>query len=146
MNTILPVFDDDTYLLAETALHRGLIVMADPQLAREVGFRVRVAYSRACFQRHVEWVSRAGCQDASGRAWDVLMLSAIALRTTANACGVASTDIHSVPPGGDEPARGALHVAWLGDERDEPIVLVMLAHERVRPLNRASRRQTVGKE
>ena len=122
---------DDIYLHLEYALEVGLVVEPDRKLPYEAGFSVPVVYSRACHMRHIEWNGPDRSQDRAGREWDVLMLSAIALRCNENEAGQAETGILSVPPGGSLPERDDLRIAWLLDEMDNPVVLVMLATETV---------------
>ena len=138
MKTKTAIRNDDTFLHLNDALTAGLVIEPDSKLEYEAGFRVPVVYSRACHKRHIEWNSPDRSQDRTGREWDVLMLSAIALRCNANDAGQADTGIISVPPGGTSPERDDLRVVWLGDEMDDPVVLVMLATETVHGINKAA--------
>ena len=115
-----------------------MVVEAVEELQTQAGFRAEVVYSKACHQRHIEWTSADTSQDELGRAWDVLILAALALHRSANAYGQALTEIDSVPPGQQTAMRDNLRVAWLGDEWDEPVVLIMLATESVLGINAAS--------
>lgn len=135
MKSKTPFFKDDLYLNLRDSLLNGSVVMASDELCEQAGFRVDVVYSKACFERHVRWPGEPIFQDETGRAWDVLMLSAIALHSNVNEAGQATTGIISVPPHGDQPEHDELRVSWLGDEDDEPVVLVMLAMETVRGIN-----------
>jgi len=130
---------DDTYISLRDAINTGVVIEADEELQMQAGFRLEVVYSKACHQRHIEWTSADTSQDEIGRAWDVLNLAALALHRSANAYGQALTGIYSVPPGQQTAVRDNLRVAWLGDEWDEPVVLIMLATESVRGINAASR-------
>ena len=138
MTTHPTIRNDDTYLHLSIALNARLVVPSNPKLQEQAGYRVPVVYSHACFARHIDWKSPDRSQDETGRAWDVLVLSAIALRYGFNAAGQAETEIESAPPGGESPERGYLRVAWLGDESDNPVVLIMLATETVRDINQAA--------
>lgn len=129
---------DDTYISLRDAINTGVVIEADEELQAQAGFRAEVVYSKACHQRHIEWTSADTSQDEVGRAWDVLNLAALALHRSANAHGQALTGIDSVPPGQQIAVRGNLRVAWLGDEWDEPVVLIMLATESVLDINAAS--------
>ena len=130
--------NDDVYLQLSHALNAGVVFPSNPQLQYEAGFRLPVVYSPACHARHIEWKSPDRSQDETGREWDVLMLSAMAIRLGANDAGQAETGIYSVPPGQAAPVRGDLRVVWLGDEDDDPVVLIMLATETVRGINLAA--------
>lgn len=130
-----PITHDHFELYVNDALKAGLIVKANRKLQEQAGYRLSVFYTKACHARHVEWLSPDTSQDVVGRAWDVLMLSAFALRLNANEAGQAATGIDSVPPGGRTPERDDLRVVWLGDERDDPVVLIMLATETVCGIN-----------
>ena len=129
---------DDTHINLRDAINTGVVIEADEELQMQAGFRAEVVYSKACHQRHIEWNSADTSQDEVGRAWDVLNLAAVALHRSANAHGQALTGIDSVPPGQQTAVRDNLRVAWLGDEWDEPVVLVMLATESVRGINKAA--------
>ena len=120
-----------THIDFEDALSDGRLSEADEEFAYAAGFRLPVAYSRACYQQFVEWpqTGKAG-QDEKGRAWDVLSLAALFLHQSSNEFGIARFPIYCVPPGGDTPAQSVLQVAFLGDSaQDEPCVVVMLASE-----------------
>ena len=138
MTTRPMIRNDDTYLQLSDALTAGLVVWANEKLQAEAGFRLPVVYSPACHARHIAWKSPVRSQDETGREWDVLMLSAFALHHNLNDVGQAETGIESVPPGGELPERGDLRVVWLGDEDDDPVVLIMLATETVRSINQSA--------
>ena len=129
---------DDTYISLRDAINTGVVIEADEELQAQAGFRLEVVYSTACHQRHIEWTSADTSQDEIGRAGDVLNLAALALHRSLNAHGQALTGIYSVPPGQQTVVFDNLRVAWLGDEWDEPVVLIMLATESVRGINAAS--------
>ena len=129
---------DDTYISLRDAINTGVVIEVDEELQAQAGFRAEVVYSKACYQRHIEWTSPDTSQDEVGRAWDVLNLAAFALRMSAYTHGPALTGIDSVPPGQQTAVRDNLRVAWLGDEWDEPVVLIMLATESVRGINKAA--------
>lgn len=138
MTTRPMIRNDDTYLQLSDALTAGLVVWANEKLQVEAGFRLPVVYSPACHARHIAWKSPVRSQDETGREWDVLMLSAMALHYNINDVGQAEIDIESVPPGRQLPERGELRVVWLGDEDDDPVVLIMLPIETVRDINQAA--------
>ena len=144
MNSKTKLFNDDRFLNLNEAKKSGAVVMANDALSSKVGFRIDVVYSSACFERHVQWLVGSPCQNQTGREWDVLMLSALALHMNVNEAGQANTKIESVPPGGESPQHDELRVSWLGDEDDEPVVLVMLIHETVSGINRRAAVTTAG--
>lgn len=120
-----------THIDFEDALSDGRLIEADEKFASAAGFRIPVAYSRACYQQFVEWPQqgKAG-QDEKGRAWDVLSLAAIFLHQSSNEFGIARFPIYCVRPGDDTPVESELQVAFLGDSMDdEPCVVVMLTSE-----------------
>ena len=129
---------DDMHLNLRAAINAGTVIEVDETLQFQAGFRVDVVYSKACHQRHIAWTSTDTLQDEVGRAWDVLNLAAFALHRNVNAYGQAMTGICSVPPGQQMAVRDNLRVAWLGDEWDEPVVLIMLSTESVRGINAAT--------
>ena len=127
---------DQNWLELNAGLETGDVVDADEKLTYDAGFRATVVYSRNCYERHVEW-NKGGCiwQSETGRAWDVLMLSAIALRFCRSDFGQAISGIDSVPPGKQVAKNDSIKVAWLGDEYDEPVILIMREDESVRAIN-----------
>ncbi len=70
----------------EQALQDGTLVAADLEMARDAGFRIPVAYTRAVYLDCVEWGTLddeqhpGAVQDQNGRAWDVLWMAAQACR------------------------------------------------------------------
>lgn len=115
------------------ALEDGELVAADPELLSDAGFRFPVAYTRAVHADCVAWADadtdRAACpQDATGRAWDVLMLLRAAI---ARANGSAQV---SFPLSRIDRASGALGdvelcaVCGPGDA-GEPVITVMFPGE-----------------
>lgn len=138
-----PGYGDQNWLELNAGLNTGQVVEADESLTHDAGIRATVVYSRNCYERHVEW-NKGGCiwQSETGRAWDVLMLSAIALSISHSEYGQAISGIESVPPGKQVAETASIKVAWLGDEYDEPVILIMREDESVRAINDSIQRAT----
>src|SRR5581483_4822661 len=72
---VLEMFDPHTDPIhsysRKQAIEDGALVDAS-QLAREAGFRIPVALTRAAWERTVTVPKNVVCQDETGRLWDVL--------------------------------------------------------------------------
>jgi len=71
-----------TYTRAQ-AIADGELVAVDPGLAREAGFVIPVALTRAAWSDCVQWTSddnrlQHTLQDETGRLWDVLFMARLA--------------------------------------------------------------------
>lgn len=120
----------------EMAIEDGYLVDVS-EAAREAGFRVPVALTRAVWDDCVSWSAeddeRKGgrtCQDVDGRLWDVLYMAHLAAR---NHRGQDRTlfDLYRVPVAG----RGvrarrvtlAMHIG--GGDDGEPVITIMQPDE-----------------
>ena len=56
------------------AIDDGVLVDVT-ETAREAGFRIPVALTRAVWERYVEVPPRVECQDVPGRLWDVVWMT-----------------------------------------------------------------------
>jgi hypothetical protein len=50
------------------------------ELARQAGFRIPVALTRAVWERYVKVPAGVTCQDETGRLWDILWMLSYAIR------------------------------------------------------------------
>ncbi len=85
------MFDDADLIHSYTradALRDGVLVDVTAT-AREAGFRFPVALTRAAWERCVAGTPGVGCQDESGRLWDLLWMLRCAIRG-----GDAGPEVH----------------------------------------------------
>jgi hypothetical protein len=87
------------------ALADGVLIDVT-ETAREAGFRIPVAVTRAVWDQYVAVPEGVTCQDEAGRLWDVLFMLRFAIRTG---------------DGGSE-TRYRLHVRNDNREGDPPLV------------------------
>jgi hypothetical protein len=113
------------------ALADGVLVAADADLAREAGFRVPVALTRAVWEDCVAWSDgdsdRQAPQDERGRLWDVLVMAHLAIRRSGGGGDHVAVELRRVPR--DCRARQAHRVQLVcaigpGDE-GEPVITIM---------------------
>lgn len=105
------------------------------ETAREAGFTVPVAMTRAAWADCVEWTAETGkrkatCQDEAGRLWDVLYMARLAARARGDQAR-RLFELYRVPVQGRgiTPRRAvlAMHIGP-GDQR-EPVITIGLPHE-----------------
>lgn len=98
------------------------LVEAPAGLAREAGWAIPVALTRAAFADTVAWTQDSPLQDETGRWWDVLTLGALAAR--AGGTGARLFTLLRVPnrAGAHEPteARLVLHIG--PGDAGEPVI------------------------
>jgi len=91
----------DAYTRADAIADGTLVAVPEP-IAREAGFLVPVAITRAAWTDCVEWSdtdsNRQTPQDEEGRLWDVLHMTAFAGRRYARA--LFPVELYRVPRGG----------------------------------------------
>lgn len=124
-----------TYTRAD-AIRDGVLVEVPTEVAREVGFLLPVALTRAVWRDCVEWTDDAEArrgvigQDEEGRLWDVLFLARSAARRNPSGSLVSFT-LRRVPQEGrgrlPRPVR-LLLAAGPGD-RGEQVLTVMFPGE-----------------
>jgi hypothetical protein len=85
------------------AIADGVLVAVEEGIAREAGFRVPVAITRAAWQDCVAWTDADSelqtHQDQSGRLWDVLFMTTQAARRYRNASRM-TVELYRVPKDG----------------------------------------------
>lgn len=119
-----------TYTRADAIADGELVDVG--QLAREAGFTVPVALTRAVWADCVEWIdedsNRKGAhQDQTGRLWDVLTMAHLAARRAQRGQFRVLFQLYRVPRQG----RGikprlvslALHIG--GGDSGEPVITIM---------------------
>lgn len=121
-----------TYTRAQ-AIADGVLIDVT-ETAREAGFRLPVALTRAAWADCVEWTDadslRQTHQDEAGRLWDVLWMTLVCSRI-APGKSRALVGLHRVPRGGrGTRPRAARLVAQIGPGDDgEPVLTIMQPDE-----------------
>lgn len=119
------------------ALADGVIVDAG-EMAREAGFKIPVAISRALWTDAVEWTEEdaklyGGLQDQTGRLWDVLWMAGIAARSVApdSDDSLVFFWIHRVKKGRKNAGATKLQIKMElhGDDDGKPVITLMLPGE-----------------
>jgi len=130
----VPLPDADELIHVYTraqALADGVLVAADADLAKDAGFRVPVALTSAVREDCVVWSdqdsSRQVPQDESGRLWDVLFMSSVAIRDSGGGGGQVTVNLLRVPRDGRaRQARRVQIVCAIGPgDRAEPVITIM---------------------
>jgi hypothetical protein len=97
------------------------------ELAREAGVRFPVAVTRALWEKHiVPPVKLAGCQDATGRLWDVLWLFRLAAQRGGRE--IRFTVLFAERSGRPPVRREVRALCGPGDDA-RPVVTLMLPDE-----------------
>lgn len=131
-NTLAEVFGDSihTYTRAQ-AIEDGVLVDVS-ETAREAGFRLPVAMTRAAWDDCVEWSEidnqRQIYQDEAGRLWDVLWMACRAARRGGQEIRF---QLYRVPRGGRGTRSRLVTLKALcgpGDQ-GEPVVTILLPNE-----------------
>ena len=121
-----------TYTRAE-AIADGVLVDVT-ETAKEAGFKIPVALTRAVYDQCVEWTpqdekKKHQCQDISGRLWDVLWMGCIGARRNSN----SATFLYKltvIPRTGYGRKRlRTLKCMVTGGDEGEPVITIMLPEE-----------------
>ena len=112
----------------EQAIADGVLVDVS-DMAREAGFRYPVAMTAAAWADCVAWPesSRSAGQSESGRLWDVLWMTKLAIKG-ADGDRVMVTVLR-VPAHGGRAAPAALQVMVGPGDAWEPVITIMLPGE-----------------
>lgn len=134
VETMAEIFGEaiSTYTRAQ-AIEDGVLVDVT-EMAREAGFRIPVAMTRAAWADCVEWSDednkRQTYQDEQGRLWDVLYMASLAARR--NSGSVLRFQLYRVPRGG-RGVRPRLVVLQMlcgpGDEGEAVITISMVGED-----------------
>lgn len=134
MNTMNEIFGDVIYSYTrKQAIEDGHLICVT-EVAKETGFRIPVAITRAAWADCVEWGEEDSCrqtyQDEAGRLWDVLWMAMNAARRGAGAQSLVF-QLYRVPRGGHgvRPHLVKL-VAHIGPGDDgNPVITILLPGE-----------------
>lgn len=116
------------------ALEDGVLVDVS-ETAKEAGFRLPVAMTRAAWEDCVEWSDhdsrRQVYQDQSGRLWDVVWMAAQAARRGHGHGDRLAFQLYRVPRGGRSarPRLVTLHLHIGPGDDAGPVITIMLPGE-----------------
>jgi hypothetical protein len=110
----------------------GHLVPVDDSLVQEAGFRFPVALTAAAWDDCVAWTDadndRQGTvQDETGRLWDVLYMTRLAIRRTPSGAEKVRVRLVRVPRNGraQSPRPVTLVAACGPDDDGEPVITIM---------------------
>lgn len=105
------------------------LVEAPAGLARQAGWTLPVALTRAAFADAVAWTQDSPLQDETGRWWDVLTLGALAAR--AGGSGARPFKLLRVPnrAGAHEPTETYLVLNIGPGDEGEPVITITTPEE-----------------
>lgn len=105
------------------------------EMAREAGFKIPVAITRAAWADCVEWTAetdrrKAVHQDESGRLWDVVYMAS-RCATANRGAEIARFELYRVPVEGRgiKPRLTALHLHIGPGDEGEPVITISLPGE-----------------
>lgn len=98
MTTMTELFGEviSSYTVAQ-GVADGTLVEIDASLRTEAGYRIPVTMTRAAWAHAVEWTRDDGCQDETGRTWDVLWMMRGAARRALETERRYAFDLYRVP-------------------------------------------------
>lgn len=136
-NNTAPLFNAEDVISAYTraqGIADGVLVDVT-ETAREAGFRIPVALTRAAWVDCVEWTEadearKATTQDEAGRLWDVVWMAHLAARTAGNV-ERCLFDLYRVPREGrgNRPRRVSLAMHIGPGDNAEPVITIMQPNE-----------------
>ncbi|MDP2832334.1 MAG: hypothetical protein Q8Q28_03375 [Pseudomonadota bacterium] len=135
LNNLAEVFGQPihTYTRAQ-AIEDGMLVDVS-EMAREAGFGVAVALSRAAWLDCVEWTDadsrRQTLQDQSGRLWDVVHMASLAARRNPRGEERIAFPVYRVPRGGRgvRPLPTTMQMQIGPGDEGEPVITIMMPGE-----------------
>lgn len=134
MNTMSEIFGEVIYSYTRKQAIEDGHLLCVTEVAKEVGFRIPVAVTRAVWADCVEW-DEADCrrqtyQDEAGRLWDVLWMVMNAARRGSGAKSLVF-QLYRVPRGGrGVRPRLVKLVAHIGSGEDgDPVITISLPGE-----------------
>ena len=138
MNTATEYFGEpiSVYTRAQ-AIEDGVLIDVsdtDADIAREAGFKIPVAMTRAAWDDCVAWDDndsrRQTYQDLSGRLWDVLYMGSLAGRAQPDAASILYS-LYRVPHGGRgiKARRVSLRMVVGPGDSGEAVITIMMPHE-----------------
>jgi hypothetical protein len=114
-----------SYSRAE-ALEDGVLVDVT-SMAREAGFRIPVALTRAVWESYVTVPPKVIAQDEPGRLWDILWMASLAARCNRNASEVRFTV--SIRNDNRQPRPRRLKAVVGSGDGGEAVITILLPEE-----------------
>lgn len=109
------------------AIEDGVLVDVS-EVAKEAGIKFPMALTAAVFTKYVKVPPGMKCQDESGRLWDVVWMTKVAIMASKGTGSVVVVKLHvRTGPGGPKPVT-LKAVCGPGDSA-EPVITVMLPEE-----------------
>ncbi len=136
-NNTAPLFNAEDVISAYTRAQgiADAVLVDVTETAREAGFRIPVALTRAAWVDCVEWTEadearKATTQDEAGRLWDVVWMAHLAARTAGNV-ERCLFDLYRVPREGrgNRPRRVSLAMHIGPGDNAEPVITIMQPNE-----------------
>jgi hypothetical protein len=127
----------DVYSRAQAIEDGDLVDVSDTSEAREVGFRVPVALTRAVWNRFVEWdndevaaVQRRLGQSTAGRLWDVLYMARYGISIAPkNQGGTLLYELYAIPRDGHSVNARKINLKLHSGDNGEHLMTIMLPNE-----------------
>jgi len=116
------------------ALEDGVLVDVS-ETAREAGFKIPVAVTRAIWDQCIEWTDKdtdnQTIQDEAGRLWDVLSMLMFAIKRDRSGTDRLVYQLAVIPRDGKShsPKRIKLKSCIYGGDKSEPVITIMLPNE-----------------
>lgn len=141
MSTMADLFGPVIHAYTRAAALRDEVLVDMHPLAAEYGFRWPVAMTAAAHLDTVRWGSnvapgKAGMQDETGRAWDVLTMARVALPAACRSAqkrgqGRVPFQVLRVPAAGrrTRPELVTLHLHVGPGDQGEPVITILLPDE-----------------
>lgn len=116
------------------ALEDGFLVDVS-ETAREAGFKIPVAVTRAVWDQYIEWTIEdtinQTIQDEAGRLWDVLSMLMFAIQKDRSGTDQLIYELYVIPRNGkSRSAKRTKLKSCIGDgDKREPVITIMLPTE-----------------
>ena len=134
-NDVKSSFGETIYAYTRAqALEDGVLVDVS-EMAREAGFKVPVAVTRAVWDQYIEWTvedtNNQTVQDERCRLWDVLWRLMFAIKTTDSEADPIIYQFDMIPRDGKSRSAKRIKLKSFigGGDKREPVLTIMLPTE-----------------
>ncbi|HEV2524119.1 MAG TPA: DUF6573 family protein [Gammaproteobacteria bacterium] len=116
------------------ALEDGVLVDVS-ETAREVGFKIPVAVTRAVWDQYIAWTdedtNNQTIQDESGRLWDVLWMLMCAIKMRCSEADQVIYELYVISRDGKSRTAKCIKLKSFigGGDKREPVITIMLPTE-----------------
>ena len=116
------------------ALEDGVLVDVS-ETAREAGFKIPVAVTRAVWDRYIAWTdednNNQAIQDESGRLWDVLWMLMCAIKMRRSEADQVIYELYVISRDGKSRTAKCIKLKSSigGGDKREPVITIMLPTE-----------------